>query len=143
MVAAALLVVVAGIVIVETLDYPPSLVPGSPGPALVPRVLAVVLGILALVIGLRAWRVRGDWLANRGVKSWPRVGLTVASLGLFLWAMTLGDFFLLLPVLLGALMRVMGERDWKTIVVVSLLFDLFVYLVFYHAFDVRLPTVLF
>jgi hypothetical protein len=143
LIAAPLLLVLAGVVIWETLDYPASLVPGSPGPALVPRVLAGLLAGIALVIGARAWRTRESRAVDGSEISWSRVGLTVMFLGLFLWVLTFGDFFIVLPLFLGALMVVMGERSWKTVVVVPLFFDLFVYLVFYQVFGVRLPTVLF
>ena len=71
------------------------------------------------------------------------VGLLALLLviGFLLGVKTLG-VFLLLPPLLGGVMAIMGERRPGTLVAVPLLFDLFVYVVFYRVFSVDLPTLL-
>lgn len=141
LVTAAVLLAVAAGVFVETAGYPGSLVPGAPGPAFFPRFLAGGLGVLALLLAwgaLRAHRAGEDEGEGRG--GLARIGLSLVLVVVFLLAVGTAGFFLLLPPLLAAVMAVMGERRPWALVGVPLLFDLFVYVVFYRLFSVDLPT---
>lgn len=141
LITAAVLLVLAVGVVAETAGYPGSLVPGAPGPAFFPRFLAAGLALLALLLGGGALRGadRGEVPATEGP------GRTVLALllviGFLLGVEALG-VFLLLPPLLGGVMAIMGERRPGMLVTVPLLFDLFVYVVFYRLFSVDLPTLL-
>ncbi|NIP57782.1 MAG: hypothetical protein GWM92_06030 [Gemmatimonadetes bacterium] len=141
LVTAGVLLAVAVGVVAETGGYPGSLVPGAPGPAFFPRFLAAGLALLALLLGAQA--VRGRRRAD--VPTTEGLGRTVLALllvvGFLLGVESLG-VFLLLPPLLGGVMAIMGERRAGMLVAVPLLFDLFVYVVFYRVFSVDLPTLL-
>lgn len=143
LVAAGGLAAAAACVWLETAGYPGSLVSGAPGPAFFPRLLALLAAGLALLLAWRAWR--GTSTAGRDV-SRPearRVGASLLLLVLFVALLPRVGAFLLLPPLLASVMLLMGERSWLALAGVPLLFDLFVYLVFYRFFSVDLPTVLF
>ena len=142
-VAAGVLLVVAGYVWIETAGYPGSLISGAPGPAFFPRLLAVLTAGLALLLGERA--VRGTSTAGREVTGGEAIRVGGAVLLLVGFRVLLGRLgtFLLLPPLLAAVMLLMGERSMLALAGVPLLFDVFVYLVFYRFFSVDLPTVLF
>jgi len=141
LVTAGVLLALALGVVAETGGYPGSLVPGAPGPAFFPRFLAAALALLALLLGAQA--LRGGRRAE--VPATEGLGRTVLALllvvGFLLGVESLG-VFLLLPPLLGGVMAIMGERRPGMLVAVPLLFDLFVYVVFYRVFSVDLPTLL-
>lgn len=158
---------VAAVVAADTLSYPPSLVPGAPGPAFFPRLLAGLLFALGLVLAARAWRddhgavepdagaaeregrsperARGDGGSRpagspAGRLEVVRVAGGVTAIAAFLWLAPRIDTFALLPVLVASLMALMGERRAVPLLAVPLGFTLFVYLVFHRAFGVILPT---
>lgn len=166
------LVVVAVVVAADTLSYPSSLVPGAPGPAFFPRLLAGLLFALGLALARRAARAgagvdaagspasgsarpppprhagdgagapAGDVTAPGGLDA-RRVAGGVAAIAGFLLLAPRTDTFVLLPLLLAALMALMGERRRLPLVAVPLAFTLFVYVVFYRALGVAVPTSLF
>lgn len=141
---AAVLAAVAASIFVETAGYPASLVPGAPGPAFFPRFLAVILGLLAVLLAVRAFRRDGE-AASAPVGSEGAAGRITAvflMVVVFLAAVGALGFFVLLPPLLAGVMAVMGERRIGALLAVPLLFDLFVYVVFYRLFSVDLPTLL-
>lgn len=138
-----MLLALAAYIFVEAGGYPDALQPGQPGPAFFPRLLAVVLGGLAAVMGAQALAGRtrvGDAPGREGL---GKVGVAVALVAAFVASLHVGGVFLTLPLLLAAVMALMGERRIPALVGVPLLFDLFVYAVFHRFFSVDLPTVLF
>lgn len=161
---------VATVVAIDALSYPPSLVPGAPGPAFFPRLLAGLLFALGIALAVRAGREGGavhgdphgepaaptDRMPDRDPEpredearasaarlDLARVAGGVAAIGAFLWLAPWTGTFVLLPVLVAALMGLMGERRPASLIGVPLAFALFVYLVFYRAFGVAVPTSLF
>lgn len=130
-------------VYIETGDYPESLMRSAPGPAFFPRLLAMILGGLALILAGRALAGStspGDVTSREGL---GKICLSLAVLVGFLLSLPYGDIFLTLPLLLASVMAIMGERRWSVLLTAPLLFDLFVYVVFYRFFSVDLPTVYF
>ena len=156
--SAGLLILLSLLIIRETAGFPPSLVPGAPGPAFFPRLLAGGVILLSLLLALQAMRrraTRGDvprepvpaaeHAAPAG--SPPPAGSpllrSAATLGatlLFLLGVERVDFFLLLLPLLAVVMAVMGERRPKILLLVPLAFVGFVYGVFFRLFGVPFPT---
>lgn len=129
--------------------YPGSLIPGSPGPALFPRLVAGILILLSLfllltTLGAARAGVQGATAPEKDTHRgrW-RVGAAVMVLVPFSVFMDRLDLFLTLPVMLAAIMVIMGERRPSRLIVVPLTFALFVYVVFYRTFGVALPTYLF
>jgi hypothetical protein len=141
--ASAVLVLVALYVLYEARQYPGSIVEGSPGPALFPRVLAVALLLLCGIMVHGALRRRApetravDWA---GVQ---RAALVVLLLATFLIVAEYVDFFVLMFALLAAVGAVAGEKRLHVIVLVPLLFVVFLYVVFFRGFGVMFPTQIF
>lgn len=142
-VVALLLALVAGTVLFDARTYPPSLAPGAPGPALFPRLLAGTL--LALAALLLAGSLREAPTERRAPdpRGMGRPGLVLLLLAAFLVLVPSLDFFLLLPILLGTVMGVMGERRRTVLVGAPVAFAVFVYALFHKAFGIRFPTVFF
>ena len=108
------------------------------GPTFYPRVLAVVLAVLATVLMVRSLTGRSDSASLSPV----RAGRLFAVFGLMLlWVgllPTLG-FPLVTPLLLVGVMWIMGHRRWRSLITVSLGLTLALYLLFVRALNVLLP----
>ncbi|MDH4268087.1 MAG: tripartite tricarboxylate transporter TctB family protein [Deltaproteobacteria bacterium] len=138
-----LLIGVTGYILYETNFYPSPIVPGAPGPAYFPRGLACTLLLLAVVLfvqGLRA-KEEGD-TGMRGQVVW-KLGCTLILIVTYLALLEIWDTFILTPLLLAPIMVIMGERRIQSIIAVPLIFDLFIYAVFYRIFHVQFPTIYF
>lgn len=133
---------VATYVLFEARSYPPSLVPASPGPGLFPSLLAVVLLVLGALLWIRSTRGPRETEKTEG-GSVRRPLIALGVIVVFTAILESTDMFLTLPLLLAAIMWLMGERRAVSLVVTPLLFDVFVYVVFYRTFGVPFPTVVF
>lgn len=142
--AAAVLTGLGLYVIIETWGYPGSPVPGAPGPAFFPRLLALALVALSLVLAASALRSRqrGDEGAIRW-EGFPKVGAVVALAVVYVTLLEVGEFYLTTPLLLAAVMAVMGERRAWVLVLVPVGFVVFVYVVFHRTFAVAMPSFFF
>ncbi|MDH3733515.1 MAG: tripartite tricarboxylate transporter TctB family protein [Gemmatimonadota bacterium] len=157
---AGILAAVGAVVIVDSLSYPASLVPGAPGPAFLPRLLAS--GLLAAA-GMLAWRARpgGGSREPDGTPSQPepepgeapshppsapgagpRVTIAVAAIAGFIAIAPRTHTLIVLPVLVAVLMVLMGERRPIRLLGAPLLFTAFVFVVFVQLFGVSLPGLL-
>lgn len=74
---------------------------------------------------------------------WRLVLVAVGLVAGFVALVPRSDTFLLLPPLIAGLMALMGERRPLALVAIPVLFDVFIYVVFFQAFGVPLPTILF
>ena len=108
------------------------------GPTLFPRVLAVVLALLAAVLIGRSLAGRSDPTPLpkiRATRLFVILALTVV------WALLLPPvgFLFVTPLLLGTVMWTMGLRHWRGLIGLSLGMTLVLYLVFVRALNVLLP----
>ena len=147
--AAALAVVAVG-VLLDSRSYPGSLTEGAPGPAFFPRLLATLLIGCAVWLALRArpWRSRGNADSSdtgasetgRGVGRGAGLGLAVAWIAAFLLVWPRLGTVLSVPLLVGGLMWLTGERSRAVLIAVPLAFAGFIYLVFMVVLGVPLPS---
>jgi putative tricarboxylic transport membrane protein len=108
------------------------------GPTFYPRVLAVVLAVLATVLIARSLTDRSD----PSPLSRVRAGRLFAVFGvMLLWVGLLPylGFPLVTPLLLVAVMWILGHRRWRSLIAVSLGLTLALYLVFVRTLNVLLP----
>jgi putative tricarboxylic transport membrane protein len=108
------------------------------GPTFYPRVLAVVLAVLAIVLIFRSFFDR----SVPSPLSKVRVGRLLTVFGLMLaWAglLPLLGFPVITPLLLAGVMWILGHRRWPSLIGVSLGLTLVMYLVFVRALKVLLP----
>ena len=138
-----ILAAVSVYIILEASSFPEAMTPGSPGPALFPRLLALTLLFLSTLLFLQDVRGKTDAPRPIGWRRASRVGLLLSLIVAFLLLVDAWDTYILLPILLASTMFLMGERRIWLIATVPLLFDLFVYVVFYRIFNIQLPTVYF
>lgn len=139
---AAIIAVIACVVLFDTRSYPPSMVPGAPGPALFPRVLAVALLLMAGLLVAGSYRTRSTAVPRPGVRGLYKPSVLLVLLVAFLTLIET-DFFVLLPILFGSVMALMGERHVPALVGGPIAFTVFVYVVFQKVFGVAFPTVIF
>ena len=139
---ALILIAVAGYVLYTTASFPEPFVPGAPGPALFPALLAVVLILLSIALFVQGLFGR-DQPSFASAKGVVRSGVAFLLILGFLLLAPWWDSYLLLAALLGSMMALMGERRVPILLAVPLGFDLFLYLVFARVFGVELPSVYF
>jgi putative tricarboxylic transport membrane protein len=108
------------------------------GPQFFPRLLALLLALLSVALVVRAASDRSDTTPLPAV----RVGRLVAVLSLCAgWTLLLPRIGLLIltPLLVGAVIWILGLRRWRSIIAVSLGMTLVLYLVFVQVLKVLLP----
>ena len=108
-----------------------------------PRVIAGLLGSLSIPLIIFGIRTKPE--AQQAIKWRGIVKVTVGILltTVYIILMPRVGFFILTPFLIVPLMVIMGERGWKTLAVVVLLFSLLAYFAFFKGFGIMFPTRIF
>jgi putative tricarboxylic transport membrane protein len=116
----------------------PSNVYGTPGPAVWPRIVFVLMLAVALLLGFGALR-SGDEapVFEEGTK--VALGLMGLS-ALYLVAIEPVGFLLTTALFLFASMLMLGMRSWRMLAGVSILFPVVVYLVFVRLANTEFPA---
>ncbi|HXF82571.1 MAG TPA: tripartite tricarboxylate transporter TctB family protein [bacterium] len=108
------------------------------GPAAFPRLLALTLGVLAVLLVVRALAGRSDPSRPPAIRGGPFaavLGLLVA----YALLMPRVGFLLATPILLGGVIYALGLRAWLTLVGTALGITAVLYIVFARALHVLLP----
>ena len=116
----------------------PSQVFGSPGPGVWPRIMFVLMFVVALYLALRAWRDYDDTpvFNARVVKV---LGMMVLSV-LYLVCVEPVGFLLTTGLYLFGGMWWLGLRTWRLLLSMSILFPIVVYVVFVALAHARFPA---
>ena len=142
-----LLTLLSAYVLYEALGYPEPMVDGAPGTARFPNLLAGLLLFLSALLCMGAIRgTKSDTgVAKKpiNIKSQLKILIAIGIILVFLIFAETVEFFILLPLMLLAMMLLMGEQSKISLVTVPVCFTLFVYIVFYKIFGVALPTIYF
>ena len=140
-VVAAVLLAFAGYIFVtaSTLPFGTIRVPQT---AFFPKSLAVLLAIFAVVLLTRALAgsdaLRG---AERiETEGWIRIGITLAALAGFAFALEPLGFLLTTFLLMIVLLRAIEAQKWRKVVVVALATALISYAIFFWLLGVPLPA---
>lgn len=146
LVAASLLLLF--VVIPSQITVPKIAIGGGSGgivasPLFFPSLMAITIGCLGALVFLRG-HSRSRALANG--EGFPfeaeqiyRIGGTVILLGLYLYLLEDVGYVLLTPVALVALSAFLGFRRWATLIFVSIVFTVVVYVGFRYGMKVFLP----
>lgn len=108
------------------------------GPAFFPRLLAGALVALALVLIVRAGSGRSDPTPLPSIRKGLLLTVIVLTVVYALVLPRVG-FLIATPVLLGAVMSLLGLRAWGSLVGTALGMTIVLYLAFGRALDVLLP----
>ena len=127
----------------ETSFYPEPFVQGAPGASAFPNVLASCLVVLSVILFIKGLRNKKEIEDVTNWKPFGKICIDLILIIAFLMLLDIWDIFILLPLLLATTMVIMGEKSIKAIIALPLIFDLFVYTVFYKMFNVMLPTIYF
>lgn len=136
----ALLAAVGVVVWFDASGYPPALAPGAPGPALFPRILALVVTGGAVLLGWQALSGAGRPRSpgEKGRRPWALVaaaGWMAAALA----ALPHLGTAVTLPLLVGGLAWLGGERSLRVLVGLPVAFAAAVWLLFVRLLGVPLP----
>lgn len=130
-------ITVAVAIAAATRAFPEGAQLGDPGPALLPLLVAAALGVLGVIrIVFRGAPSEEEQPSGVVIPALAMLGIGVVAL----WAMTWVGFIIGAMVLLVAGVLIAGERRPLRIVLYSSITPLAIYLTFYTAFSVRLPT---
>jgi len=108
------------------------------GPAFFPRLLALALGVLALLLITRALAGRSDLSRPPAIRTGVFAGV-LALMVAYAFLMPRVGFLIATPVLLGAVIRILGLRNWTTLVGTALGVTVVLYVIFGRALHVLLP----
>ena len=140
-VVAAVLLALAGYIFVtaSTLPFGTIRVPQT---AFFPKTLAVLLAIFAVILLARA--LAGSEALSRAerieTEGWIRIGITLAALAGFAFALERLGFLLTTFLLMIILLRAIEAQKWRKVVVVALATALISYAIFYLLLAVPLPA---
>ena len=122
----------------------PHIVSGAPTESFFPRIMLGLLGAFSIALITLGIRAKPEML--KAIK-WAGIVKVVAGMVLIAIYVTVVEdlelFFVLTPLLIVSLMAITGERDWKMLVAVPLLYVLLAYFVFFKLFGVMFPTKIF
>lgn len=134
---AGLLALVGAGLLLDAGSYPQPLAEGVPGPAFFPRLLAIFLIGCAVVLAVRSFRrPESTGPPGGGTKRLAGAVLWIAG---FLFAVSLLGHLVALPVLVGGLMWLSGERSPGLLIAVPFTFTGAVHLLFVVVLRVPLP----
>ena len=122
----------------ETFFFPPSLRPRIPGPDYWPKLILLFLFLLAII--LLANNLRKPQKAEEPVLLFhPLVFGVMGMIGLFFVILPFFGYAVSTFILLAGLLRIVGVRKMKNLVMIPLSFILIVYVFFGLIFGLQLP----
>lgn len=108
------------------------------GPAFFPRLLALALGVLAVILVVRALAGRSDPSRPPAIRAGAFAGVLVLLVAYGLLMPRVG-FVPATPVLLGAVIWILGLRAWTALIGTALGVTAVLYVLFGRALHVLLP----
>lgn len=108
------------------------------GPAFFPRLLAIVLAVLAITLIVRAARGRSDAAPLPPVRGGLLAATTLLTAA-YVVVLPFAGFLLATPVLLAALIWLLGIRRWPQLLGVAVGIAIVLYLAFDRGLHVLLP----
>ena len=120
----------------ETLDFPESYNPYSPGPEWYPRLIICLILALCITHSLYIFK-KGE---DKKLQANFRLSIMCCLLTIiYIWIVPILGYFLATPIFMIVLLQVLKVRKWYTLVLVPLLFCLLTFLVFYKGLMIPLP----
>jgi len=128
----------AGLYFQQSFSIRTGFAPDRLGPAAYPRLLAIALAVMAAALLVRAVRGRSDPSPPPPMRAGIFAGAVALMVGYAL-ALPSAGFLLATPVLLGAVIWLLGLRDWPRLLGTALGMTAVLYVVFVRALKVLLP----
>jgi len=132
--------------VVTVVSFPKEsyVVEGAPTESFLPRIVLAFLGACSITLMISGIRAKLD--RPKEVK-WGRIVRVVVAMALIAIYLAVVEqlelFFILSLLLIVSLMAIMGERDWKMLISIPLLYILLAYFVFFKVFGILFPTKIF
>jgi len=109
------------------------------GPDFFPKLLSGLLILLAFPLLVRGLSRRGDASATEATDHWPRAGLVIGLMLVYVWALPRLGFLLATPLYLAVMIRLAGARRWPAIAGAALAITALIFVSFATLFAVPLP----
>lgn len=132
-------------VYIGTLSFPTEQFasPGVPRPSFLPRILAGGLGMLSILLIISGIMAKPEASQPTNWRQVVKVVGVMALITAYIIVMPRIDFFIVTPFLIAPVAVIMGERNWKWILALVVLFTLVTYFAFFKGLGVFFPTELF
>ena len=138
--AAVLLLALAGYIFLAAGELPFGTL-RVPQSAFFPKILAVLLAILSLLMLIRPVGAVGKAEVNAiDASGWRRIGITLAAMAGFALVLEPLGFLLAAFLLMVALLRAVEAQSWRRIIVIAAAAALISYLIFARFLGVPLPA---
>lgn len=122
------------------LSYSTKHIKAAARPDLLPRITIVLFAAISAILILGA--VRGKYsrvLEKTSRSSFLMVGAIFIGTYAYIWALKLVGFLPASPIYMAALIVLLGMRNWRYVVPLSLLFPIFLHYFFWVGLEVILP----
>jgi putative tricarboxylic transport membrane protein len=130
-----LLIIISTLFLIQTNSFPPPTAK-TLGPTFWPRIVLTVTIVLSVLMIAYQWMIPEIKLQNGNI---TRAVLGMVCLILFLVLCNFLGYFITALIFLVSILLIMGEKNWKILIMYPICFLLFIYLVFYLTLDVELP----
>ncbi|MFZ5753151.1 MAG: tripartite tricarboxylate transporter TctB family protein [Bacillota bacterium] len=130
-----LLIIISTLFLIHTNSFPPPTAK-TLGPTFWPRIVLTVTIVLSVLMIAYQWMIPEIKLQNGNI---TRAVLGMVCLILFLVLCNFLGYFITALIFLVSILLIMGEKNWKILIMYPICFLLFIYLVFYLTLDVELP----
>lgn len=135
LVATAALVTLGATILTASGNIQGSPDPNDPGAAMLPRLVAILLILLAVIHLFQS----SERARTLGRESAARVGGSLLLVVVYVFALTRFGFLASTPVFLAALQFLLSERRWTMLVGVPVTITVLVHVMFVELLQVRLP----
>lgn len=108
-----------------------------------PKFIAIGLGIMGFMLALKSfYKIKlGDRDKQKvTLKELLNVAKLVVAVGLYIFVVRYVGFLITTPIFFFLFMFIYGERKWKQMVIVSVIFGVALYVIFEKIFQVMLPS---
>lgn len=131
---------IAGAFFIGTLGFEAMGVnPVDIGPAAFPQLLCIAVAIFSLGEIINALRRSKPANTNLELGNLRKMLYCVFVIAAYIFFLPIAGYFIITPIFVFLIMFILNNRNWKQMILVSIGFTLFVYILFVQVLTVRLP----
>lgn len=142
-VASILIIIFALIIIYQSLQFD-YMVEGTPGPGFLPLWLGILIALVAIIPLIRTFTGFASKLANPFEKGeFKDFYIVIGSAIVLVIITSITGLIVALGLMVGTIARLMGTKDWKTVIGLAVLTPVLLYGIFVFVLSVPVPKGIF